>query len=211
MTRFIAIKLGNHLMSQQIQITNRIQNFMPYKLICKTQSFFIDHTCIIDTNGIFQTCTQCQIIGFQVVQQQVRVDDDAVLHAAAVEILIGLFLEGDGVAAALEVDGRDEAARHVVIYNRLGQPVATGRLITQSPGVGRIGRLAVDRDLRGSRLGRQVLDALVAASQARGDREVLLHAQRSAEGFYRRAGFVPVGAVFEEAGIAHITMRRTLA
>ncbi len=33
------------------------------------------------------------------------VREASVLHAATVEILIGLFLEGDGVAAALEVDG----------------------------------------------------------------------------------------------------------
>ena len=98
-------------------------------------------------------------------------------------------------AAEAAADAHDEA-------------VATGRLITESPGVGRIGRLAVDRDLRGSRLGRQVLDALVAASQARGDREVQLHAQRSAEGFYLRAGFSVQGEPYEEAGIEHITMVR---
>jgi ribosomal protein S18 acetylase RimI-like enzyme len=59
--------------------------------------------------------------------------------------------------------------------------------------------MAVDRVVRGQRWGRAVLDALVRAAQARGDAQVTLHAQCSAEGFYRRAGFVPVGAVFEEA------------
>ena len=48
--------------------------------------------------------------------------------------------------------------------------------------------------------------ALMAAARERGDRSVLLHAQCSAEGFYKRAGFVPQGPVFEEAGIAHIEM-----
>jgi predicted GNAT family N-acyltransferase len=38
----------------------------------------------------------------------------------------------------------------------------------------------------------------------------VLHAQCSAEGFYKRAGFAPHGAVFEEAGIAHIEMVRDL-
>jgi hypothetical protein len=39
-----------------------------------------------------------------------------------------------------------------------------------------------------------------------GDSEVMLHAQRSAEGFYDRLGFRPRGEPFEEAGIPHIEM-----
>jgi predicted GNAT family N-acyltransferase len=97
-----------------------------------------------------------------------------------------------------------------VVYNRLGMPVATGRLLQESRGVGRIGRMAVDRSVRGAQWGRKLLDALVDASQARGDHEVRLHAQRNAEGFYRRAGFAVVGEPWQEAGIAHIAMARPL-
>jgi predicted GNAT family N-acyltransferase len=97
-----------------------------------------------------------------------------------------------------------------VLYNRLGMPIAAGRLLQPSPGVGRIGRMAVDRSVRGAQWGRQLLDALVGAARARGDTEVQLHAQRSAEGFYRRAGFAVVGEPYEEAGIAHIAMARQL-
>ncbi len=42
---------------------------------------------------------------------------------------------------------------------------------------------------------RGVLRALEAAARARGDREVTLHAQRSAEAFYTRLGYVPAGAL----------------
>jgi predicted GNAT family N-acyltransferase len=48
------------------------------------------------------------------------------------------------------------------------------------------------------------------AAKQRGDTQVLLHAQCSAEGFYHRAGFKTQGAIFEEAGIAHIEMVRQL-
>jgi len=34
----------------------------------------------------------------------------------------------------------------------------------------------------------------------------MLHAQTSAEGFYRRLGFAVRGPVFEEAGVQHIEM-----
>jgi predicted GNAT family N-acyltransferase len=53
-----------------------------------------------------------------------------------------------------------------------------------------------------------MLEALMAAAGQRGDREVGLHAQITAFGFYRRAGFVPHGERFEEAGIVHQEMRR---
>ena len=69
---------------------------------------------------------------------------------------------------------------------------------------------AVDRALRGSGLGRDVIKALMQAAADRGDKQVALHAQRDAEGFYTRLGFVTSGEPFEEAGIAHIEMRCAL-
>jgi len=64
--------------------------------------------------------------------------------------------------------------------------------------------------LRGSRVGRAVLDALMQAARDRGEQEVILHAQMGAEPFYRRAGFHHRGPEFEEAGIAHVEMVRNL-
>jgi len=55
-----------------------------------------------------------------------------------------------------------------------------------------------------------ILLALMQAAHERGDTEVLLHAQRSAEGFYCRLGFEGQGEPYEEAGIPHLTMRRAL-
>src|SRR5690606_29821979 len=115
-----------------------------------------------------------------------------------------------GIDPAIELDEHDATAVHAVAYNLLGQAVATGRLLYEAPGDARIGRMAVDRVVRGQRWGRMVLDALVDAARSRGDAAVTLHAQRSAEGFYRRAGFEVQGEPFEEAGIPHITMRRVL-
>jgi YbgC/YbaW family acyl-CoA thioester hydrolase len=117
-----------------------------------------------------------------------------------------VFVEEQGIGAHMVWDDADAGALHALVLNRLGQPVATGRLLQHAPGVGRIGRMAVDRGLRGSQLGRDVLVALIGAARERGDREVMLHAQCSAEGFYVRSGFVARGPVFEEAGIRHIEM-----
>ena len=121
-----------------------------------------------------------------------------------------VFVREQGIPAQMAGDPADAAARHALARNRLGLALAAGRLLAPEPGVARIGRMAVLRPLRGSGAGRAVLDALLAAARARGDREAVLSAQVSALGFYRRAGFEPVGEPFVEAGITHQEMRRAL-
>ena len=121
-------------------------------------------------------------------------------------IRTAVFVDEQRVPVALEHDAEDAKAVHALARNRLGLALGTGRLLAGDPA--RIGRMAVRRDLRGSGVGRRVLDALAAAAGARGDAEIMLHAQVSALAFYRRAGFVAHGAPFEEAGIAHQEMRR---
>lgn len=121
-----------------------------------------------------------------------------------------VFVDEQGIPADLEYDAADATAVHAVAVNRLGRAVATGRLLEHAPGVSKIGRMAVIRALRGGGAGATVLQALVDAARTRGDREVLLHAQASAVGFYLRRGFRPVGEAFEEAGIPHQAMAITL-
>lgn len=121
-----------------------------------------------------------------------------------------VFVDEQGIPADLEYDTADATAVHAVAVNRLGRAVATGRLLEHAPGVSKIGRMAVIRALRGGGAGATVLQALVHAARARGDREVLLHAQASAVGFYLRRGFRPLGEPFEEAGIPHQAMAITL-
>ncbi|MGM9427843.1 YbgC/FadM family acyl-CoA thioesterase [Hydrogenophaga sp. MI9] len=137
----------------------------------------------------------------------VQVGDWASLGTDARTVRTAVFVEEQRIPKDLEHDAADLGAVHAVVRNRLGQAVATGRLIPSgTPGVSQIGRLAVNRVLRGGALGTQVLQALVEAARARGDREVMLHAQRSAIGFYDRLGWQRRGEAFEEAGIAHQEM-----
>lgn len=119
-----------------------------------------------------------------------------------------VFVDEMKADAGLAWDGADVIAMHAVAVNRLGMPVATGRLLDDGPGVGRIGRLATVAGARGSGAGRAVLDALLARAREQGMTSVLLQAQASAVGFYRRAGFEARGGSFEVAGIAHQQMQR---
>jgi YbgC/YbaW family acyl-CoA thioester hydrolase len=135
-----------------------------------------------------------------------RVGDWATLGDDARRLRTEVFVHEQGIAQDLEWDQADAQAVHAVAHNRLGQPVATGRLLAHAPGVAKVGRMAVHRVLRGGHLGRDVLHALMDAARQRGDRELLLHAQRSAVGFYTRQGLRPRGEPFVEAGIEHLTM-----
>ncbi|MDR6539415.1 YbgC/FadM family acyl-CoA thioesterase [Variovorax soli] len=141
---------------------------------------------------------------------EVRTGNWAELGEGAGAVRRSVFIEEQRIPKELEWDEHDESAVHAVARNRLGQVIATGRLVQGGPGQGRIGRMAVHRVLRGGGHGAAVLRALEEVAKARGDREVTLHAQRSAETFYTRLGYMPHGEPFEEAGIAHIEMRRAL-
>jgi len=141
---------------------------------------------------------------------EVRVGSWQELGRDAGAIRTAVFVQEQKIPADMEWDDADEDCIHAVAFNRLGFPLATGRLLQHVPGVAKIGRMAVVQMMRGSHVGRSVLDALMKAARERGDHEALLHAQLSAAPFYARAGFVERGAPFDEAGIAHIEMVRAL-
>lgn len=140
----------------------------------------------------------------------VRVGPWSELGRDAQSIRTAVFVQEQRIPAEMEWDEADKACVHAVAYNRFGVPLATGRLLEHVPGVAKIGRMAVVQAMRGSRIGRSVLDALMKAARSRGDHEVVLHAQMSAAPFYARAGFSERGTVFEEAGIPHVEMVRSL-
>ncbi|RTL46956.1 MAG: YbgC/FadM family acyl-CoA thioesterase [Burkholderiales bacterium] len=132
------------------------------------------------------------------------------LGEAATLIRRQVFVEEQHIPADMEWDSADATCLHALARNHFGVPLATGRLLEHVPGVAKIGRMAVLRTMRGTQIGRQVLDALMAEARRQGYREVLLHAQLSAENFYLRAGFQRRGEPFEEAGIGHVEMVRAL-
>ena len=132
-----------------------------------------------------------------------------------------VFVIGQDVPPELERDELDATAEHAValegdrtvgtgrlVNGRIGEDL---RLVPGTPGtVGTIGRVAVDPSARGTGVGRALLDALVDRARALGLPAVELHAQLHAKAFYERAGFVPFGDVYLEAGIEHVGMRREL-
>lgn len=122
----------------------------------------------------------------------------------AQEIRLEVFVREQQVPVEMEWDEMDALSLHALAFTAEGDCIATGRLLPD----GHVGRMAVKGGYRGRGAGSQVLRTLMQAAQERGDSTVLLHAQTQAEAFYRRFGFVPEGAEFMEAGIAHRLMRK---
>jgi predicted GNAT family N-acyltransferase len=120
-----------------------------------------------------------------------------------------VFVDEQGVPPEIERDDADETAVHVLSRDASGAVVATGRLLVRGSSAS-IGRMAADPSVRGRGHGAAVLAELHHQAALRGVTEIELHAQLTARRFYERAGYTPVGDVYEEAGIAHITMRRGL-
>ena len=144
----------------------------------------------------------------------IQTGDWAALGTAATKVRTAVFVQEQGIPLKMESDEADNTAVHAVAYNGLGQGIATGRLVRHASetrkNVGKIGRMAVHRALRGAHFGQAILQSLMHAAKQHGDTEVTLYAQRSAEGFYQRLGFAPRGESFDEVGIAHIEMFKVL-
>jgi predicted GNAT family N-acyltransferase len=117
-----------------------------------------------------------------------------------------VFVAEQGVPLAMEYDQWDPVSQHAVARGPNGEAIGTGRLLPD----GHIGRMAVLKSWRNRRVGTMLLLRLMESARKSGLPEVMLNAQRSAEAFYRRFGFVPEGGTFMDAGIPHVRMRRTL-
>lgn len=115
-----------------------------------------------------------------------------------------VFIEEQQVPEHLEWEAQDSGAEHVLAWRHSVGAIGCGRLL----GSGQIGRMAVLSAYRQSGVGHALLHTLLDLAQQRGHTKVFLHAQISAQGFYRKAGFLAYGEVFTEAGIPHICMRK---
>jgi predicted GNAT family N-acyltransferase len=128
------------------------------------------------------------------------------LASEATPIRHAVFVHEQRVPAEVELDEWDASSLHAIARDARGRPVGTGRLLPD----GHIGRMAVLPEARGTGVGTAILRALMGAARERGHADVVLNAQTHAAPFYRRLGFVEEGGVFDDAGIPHIAMRRSL-
>ena len=129
----------------------------------------------------------------------------------AMSVRLAVFVDEQQIPREEEIDAYDDVAVHCVGYAGDapddGAPVAAGRLVVMD-GYGKIGRMAVLKQHRGSGLGAQVLAALEREGVALGLTRFQLSAQLAARGFYERAGYSAFGDVYDDVGIPHIDMEK---
>lgn len=128
-----------------------------------------------------------------------------------------VFIEEQHVPEGIERDAEDSKAYHVLAM-QAGHAIGTGRLVMlPAPPAGetgvwaQVGRMAVLSAHRKGGTGSMLLTALEAEARKRGVNGIILHAQLYSLEFYRKHGYAPVGAVFEEAGMPHLEMHKKLS
>lgn len=136
----------------------------------------------------------------------IEIGEWPMMQAAAQAVRTAVFVHEQGIAPEDEWDAADTTALHAVLFDVNGKALGNARLLQASASAAKVGRMAVLRDARGRGYGARLLLALIRCARRRGQREVRLSAQRTAESFYAAHGFVVVGEPFDEVGIAHVEM-----
>ncbi len=129
--------------------------------------------------------------------------------ARGYEIRRHVFIEEQHVPEEIELDADDAHAFHA-LATLGGDAIGCGRMLDHGSGEVKIGRMAVLPEFRGTGVGRDILRFLIDRARSDNFRKAILHAQLSAQGFYLKEGFKPVGEIFDEAGIAHRKMEKPL-
>ena len=127
-------------------------------------------------------------------------------RAALLDLRGIVFIQEQDVPEQRERDGLDVDCWHVLARDDVGRPIGCGRLTPAH----KIGRMAVLQEWRGQGVGVALLRELIARARAQGWPDVALDAQVDAIGFYEREGFIAYGEEFEDAGLAHRSMRLSL-
>jgi predicted GNAT family N-acyltransferase len=136
----------------------------------------------------------------------VRLTDWAHDEPALRVVRHAVFIVEQQVPESLEWDEVDPLCVHALAEIPEAAAIGCGRLLPD----GHIGRMAVLREWRGHGVGDALLARLVELAREAGHARARLNAQTHALRFYARHGFAPVGAEFDEAGIPHRAMERSL-
>jgi len=130
-------------------------------------------------------------------------------YAPCIALRRAVFMDEQGISEAEEMDDLDDCAIHLLATVD-GRPVGTARLLINGE-TGKIGRICVLKDQRGTGLGAKlVVAAMDHLRTIPSVTRAKLSAQDHAIGFYERLGFVAEGPFYDDAGIPHKDMVRQL-
>jgi len=107
----------------------------------------------------------------------------------------------------LDADGKDEGSLHALMmdgdtlagYARILPPGLIYKTVS-------IGRIVLDKNYRAQGLGEKLTLACIEKCRALHPGDITITAQVVSQEFYKKLGFVPIGDIFDEAGIDHRKM-----
>jgi ElaA protein len=130
-------------------------------------------------------------------------------YAPCIALRRAVFIDEQGISEVEEMDDLDGSAIHMLATADC-RPVGTARLLIVDD-IGKIGRICVLADQRGTGLGAKlVLAAMDHLRTIPGVTRAKLGSQDHAIGFYEKLGFVGYGPFYDDAGIPHRDMIRDL-
>jgi predicted GNAT family N-acyltransferase len=128
---------------------------------------------------------------------------------AALKLRERVFCEEQGVPRQHEIGAREKEATHLIAIQG-HEVVGTCRLIFQPDEV-RLGRLAVERQLRRRGIATRLLHEAERQARAASAKRIVLNAQTQARQLYLAAGYRECAGIFTEVGIEHVAMEKSLA
>lgn len=127
---------------------------------------------------------------------------------------IEVFVKEQKVPIELELDEKDNSENTVHIgYFDNNKLIGVARLIDLDKDFIHIGRVAIDKEYRGSGIGRELIIGCENIAQQILKRKIIieLSAQIQAEKFYESLGYNRVNdTIYLDAGIEHVDMRKEI-
>ncbi|PTM59310.1 GNAT family N-acetyltransferase [Desmospora activa] len=129
----------------------------------------------------------------------------------AMAIRFQVFVEEQQVPSSLEIDEWDNHSDVVHLLALQGEEaVGTARVRFPSVTTAKLERLATLPNYRGQGIGQLLMKQAEAVAIERGKKEMVLNAQVQALPFYHRLNYRDYGEPFDDAGIPHKTMTKSL-
>lgn len=108
-----------------------------------------------------------------------------------------------------EYDEMDDTAAHILLFDDNDAPAATCRVFWNARmNAYTLGRLAVVKEHRGKNFGSIVVREAENYVRNKGGKELVLHSQCRAAGFYAKLGFTEFGEIEDDEGCPHIWMKK---
>jgi len=126
------------------------------------------------------------------------------LYQEALSIRKTVFIEGQDVDPALEIENEDSCTYYLLLLDN--RPIGTARWRETGKGI-KLERFAILKPYRSKGYGSVILKKVMEDVLPLG-KLMYLHSQLPAVNYYERQGFSQTGEIFQEAGIDHYLMTR---